>query len=69
VPLGIKVSRKETSANLGLAVLLALGYYFSTVAIGWMDHHPEYRPDLLLWAPNTLMFGLGAWLFMRIDRR
>jgi lipopolysaccharide export system permease protein len=69
VPLGIKVSRKETSANLGLAVLLALGYYFSTVAIGWMDHHPEYRPDLLLWAPNALMFGLGAWLFMRIDRR
>ena len=69
VPLGIKVSRKETSAHLGLAVLLALGYYFSTVAIGWLDHHPEYRPDLLLWVPNALMFGLGIWLFTRIDRR
>jgi lipopolysaccharide export system permease protein len=69
VPLGIKVSRKETSAHLGLAVMLALGYYFSTVAIGWLDHHPEYRPDLLLWVPNALMFGLGIWLFTRIDRR
>jgi lipopolysaccharide export system permease protein len=68
VPLGIKVSRKETSAHLGLAVLLALGYYFATVAIGWLDHHPEYRPDLLLWVPNLLMFGLGVWLFTRIDK-
>ena len=69
VPLGIKVSRRETSANLGLAVLLALGYYFSTVAIGWLDHHPEYRPDMLLWIPNLLMTGLGIWLFSRVDRK
>lgn len=69
VPLGIKVSRRETSANLGLAVLLALGYYFLTVAIGWLDHHPEYRPDLLLWIPNLFMFGLGVWLFTRIEER
>lgn len=69
VPLGIKVSRRETSANLGVAVLLALGYYFLTVAITWLDRHPEYRPDLLYWAPNLLMILLGVWLFTRIDRR
>jgi lipopolysaccharide export system permease protein len=31
IPLGIKISRKETSANLGLGLLLAMGYYFATI--------------------------------------
>jgi lipopolysaccharide export system permease protein len=69
VPLGIKVSRRETSANLGVAVLLALGYYFLTVMVGWIDRHPEYRPDLLLWLPNVIFLGVGLWLFSRIEKR
>jgi lipopolysaccharide export system permease protein len=69
VPLGIKVSRRETSANLGLALLLVLSFYLLTVAVKWLDRHPEYRPDLLLWIPNLLFIGLGIWLFTRIDRR
>jgi len=69
VPLGIKVSRRETSANLGVAVALALGYYFLTVMVNWLDRHPEYRPDHLFWAPNLIFFGLAVWLFGRIDRR
>jgi lipopolysaccharide export system permease protein len=69
VPLGIKVSRRETSANLGLALLLVLGYYLVTVAVKWLDHHPEFRPDLLLWLPNVLFIGLGLWLFTRIERQ
>jgi lipopolysaccharide export system permease protein len=69
VPLGIRVSRRETSANLGVAVLLALGYYFLTVMVGWLDRHPEYRPDLLLWVPNLIFISLGIWLFARIERR
>jgi lipopolysaccharide export system permease protein len=69
VPLGIRVSRRETSANLGLAVVLALGYYFLTVMVSWLDQHPEYRPDLLLWLPNLICLGLGLWLFQRLDRR
>jgi lipopolysaccharide export system permease protein len=69
VPLGIKVSRRETSANLGLALLLVLGFYLLTVAMKSLDRHPEYRPDLLLWVPNLLFTGLGLWLFTRIDRK
>ena len=69
IPLGIKVSRKETSANLGLALILAMGYYFLTVAIGWLDRHPEWRPDLLMWLPNLIFVGVGLWLFWRVDRR
>ncbi len=69
VPLGIKVSRRETSANLGVAVLLALGYYMLTVMVSWLDRHPEYHPDLLLWLPNAIFLGLGLWLFTRIERQ
>ena len=62
------VSRRETSANLGLALVLVLGYYFLTVMIKWLDRHPEYRPDLLLWVPNLLFLALGIWLFRRIEK-
>ncbi len=69
VPLGIKVSRRETSANLGLALVLVLGFYVLTVMVKWLDKYPAYRPDLLLWLPNVLFIGLGLWLFTRIDRK
>jgi lipopolysaccharide export system permease protein len=68
IPLGIKVSRRETSANLGVAVSLALGYYFTTVMVGWLDRHPEYRPDLLLWLPNIAFLTMGTWMLRRLDR-
>jgi lipopolysaccharide export system permease protein len=69
VPLGIKVSRRETSANLGLALVLVLSFYLLTVVVKWLDQRPELRPDILLWLPNVLFIGLGLWLFTRIDRR
>jgi lipopolysaccharide export system permease protein len=69
VPLGIKVSRRETSANLGLALLLVLGFYVLTVAIKYLDKHPDLRPDLLLWLPNVVFIALGLWFFRRIERK
>jgi lipopolysaccharide export system permease protein len=69
IPLGIKVSRRETSANFAIAVGLTLAYYLLTVAVKVLDRHPEYRPDLLLWMPNILLLGLGAWLMTRIEKR
>jgi lipopolysaccharide export system permease protein len=69
VPLGIKVSRRETSANLGLALGLVLGFYLLTVLVKSLDRRPELRPDLLLWLPNLLLVALGLWLFSRLDRR
>lgn len=68
IPLGIKVSRRETSANLGLAVILALAYYLLMVMVGWLDQHPEYHPELLMWLPNIMFLGLGAWLLTKLDR-
>ncbi len=69
IPLGIRVSRKETSANLAVAVFCALGYYFLTVMVGWLGRHPELRPDLLLWIPNLVLLAVGGTLFWRLDRR
>lgn len=69
VPLGIKVSRRETSANLGLALVLVLSFYLLTVVVKWLDRRPELRPDLLMWLPNVIVIGLAVWLFTRIDRR
>jgi lipopolysaccharide export system permease protein len=68
IPLGIKVSRKETSANLGLGLFLALGYYFASIAAGWLDNYPALRPDLVVWLPNIAFQTLGLWLFYKIDR-
>lgn len=69
VPMGIKVSRRETSANFGVALLLALIYYFSTtVVVGWFDKSPELRPDLLVWVPNLIFIGVGLWLNFRVER-
>lgn len=68
VPLGIKVSRKETSANLGLGLFLALGYYFASIMAGWFDSYPALRPDLIVWLPNIVFQGLGLWLFYKVDR-
>lgn len=68
IPLGIKVSRKETTANLGLALALALGYYFLNVIVGWLDKQPALRPDLLLWVAPVLYIALGTWLFRRVGR-
>lgn len=68
IPLGLKVSRKETSANLGIALGLAMAYYFLTIAVGWLDQHPDLRPDLLMWLPNMAFQALGCWMIWRVDQ-
>lgn len=69
VPLGIRLSRRETSAGLGVATALALGYYFLVSMIESLESRPALRPDLLYWIPNLIFIGLGIWLFSRADRR
>ncbi|MCX6936387.1 MAG: LptF/LptG family permease [Verrucomicrobia bacterium] len=68
VPLGIKVSRKETSANLGIAVVLVLGYYFLAALTGMLERSPKLHPELWVWAPPLVYAAAGVWLFRRVDR-
>ena len=66
ISLGIKVSRRETSANLGVALALVMAYYFLTVIVGWLENVPAARPDLLMWVPALFFLGLGLWMFRRL---
>jgi len=68
IPLGIKVSRKETSANLGIALALAMGFYLLTIAIHGFDQKTQFRPDLLMWLPNLGFQALGIFMFYKADR-
>jgi lipopolysaccharide export system permease protein len=68
VPLGIKVSRKETSANLGIAVVLVLGYYFLAALTGMLERSPQLHPEIWVWAPPLAYAAAGVWLFRRVDR-
>jgi len=67
VPLGIQVSRRETSANLGVSVLLVLSYYLLTY--GWLARPPSgYRPAFSSGCQRDF-FSARIWLFNRIERR
>jgi len=68
VPLGIQTRRKETSANLGIAMGLLLLFEAGFVAVGWLGKSPELHPELLLWIPNFLFQILGTWLWSRFGR-
>ncbi len=68
LPLGIRVSRSETYANLALALLLAMAYYLSMVLMTALEDYPQLRPDLLLWLPNLCLIGLGAYLLKRSNQ-
>jgi len=68
IPLGIKISRKETSANLGIALVMTLSYYFINVMVSWLDRSPTLRPDLWLWLSPVLFIGVGIWMFRRVER-
>lgn len=68
VPLGVKTSRKETSANLGVGFGLGLLYYLMVISVDWLDGFPEWHPEWLYWVPNFLYQGVGAWMIFRLDR-
>lgn len=68
VPLAIQVGRKETYANMGIALAVALIYYFLIVALSWLEEVPALRPDLLIWLPNILFQSIGFWLIHRANQ-
>lgn len=69
IPLGITIQRKETSANLFVALILAMTFYMLMVVFAWLERQPGLRPDLLMWVPNLLFQGIGIWLFIRTEKR
>ena len=68
VPLAIHVGRKETYANLGIALVIAMSYYFLIIMVSWLEGHPSLRPDLLIWLPNLIFQSIGFWMIYRAIR-
>ncbi|MDF9833111.1 lipopolysaccharide export system permease protein [Ereboglobus sp. PH5-5] len=68
IPLGIRTQRKESSANIGIAMLLVVVYYVMSVAVGWLDKRPDLHPEILIWLPNAVFIGAGLILLRRVER-
>jgi lipopolysaccharide export system permease protein len=69
VPLAITAQRKETSIGMLLSLIIAIGYYSFIFFANAVRERPQFHPDTIMWIPNILCLGLGAWLFVRLARR
>jgi len=68
VPLAIQVGRKESYANLAIALIIAMTYYFLIIAVSWLEGARGLRPDLLIWLPNIIFQAVGFYLIQRANR-
>lgn len=70
VPLGVTAQRRETSIGFALSFLIGISYV-SLLMLGdsILKDEAKYYPWLIVWLPNVLFLGLGAWLFRRLQRR
>lgn len=68
IPLGIKVSRKETYANAAIAIALGLLYHVVFACLAWVERYPSIRPDLLIWIPNLAYLGLALFLLKKVNQ-
>jgi lipopolysaccharide export system permease protein len=68
ISLGIRAQRKETNVGFALSIVLVLVYYSLILLALSLDKQPHLFPQLLVWVPNLLFQGVGAFLLWRANR-
>ena len=69
VPLAITAQRRETSIGFLFSLVIAFVYFFFNIVVDATRNRPEWRPELLIWAPNVLFIALGIFMFVRLGRK
>lgn len=69
IPLAVTAHRRETSTGFGLSILVAFTYFLFIIIADTFRHNPDAHPEFLMWLPNLIFIGLGAFLFYRLSRK
>jgi lipopolysaccharide export system permease protein len=69
MPLGMMAQRRETTAGFAISLAVALGYFLFFELADALRENTAAFPYLLVWVPNILFIGLGAFLLLRLDHR
>lgn len=65
IPLGMQSKRKESSAGLGISLLIVFIFYTCIALTKPLADRPELRPDLLVWIPVAIAEIAGVILIHR----
>ena len=69
IPLGVTAQRRETSMGFVIGIATALVYMSFIILAEALGEKPGTMPHLIMWVPNFLFLGLGAWMFRKLSRK